>query len=51
MKPEDQSPVRKKRYSPPQLQVYGNLREITKAVAHDPTAILDGGAFPASRTH
>ena len=35
MKPEDQRLVPKKRYSAPQLQVYGDLREITSTVAHN----------------
>ena len=50
MKPEDQRLVPKKRYSAPQLQVYGDLREITSTVAHNSVA-MDGGGYPNNRTH
>ena len=50
MKPEDQRLVPKKRYSAPQLQVYGDLREITNTKAHN-SANLDGGGYPNNRTH
>jgi hypothetical protein len=34
---------RKKPYSRPRLEVYGNLREITKAVSDSAAAKSDGG--------
>jgi hypothetical protein len=39
----------KKVYKQPELQVYGNLREITQAVSNKGT--LDGGTGSTNRTH
>jgi hypothetical protein len=39
----------KKVYKPPELQVYGNLREITQNVGTKGTS--DGGAGASNRTH
>jgi hypothetical protein len=38
----------KKVYSPPQLTVYGTVRELTQKVG--PTQRTDGGKFPKNRT-
>jgi hypothetical protein len=38
----------KKVYSPPQLTVYGTVRELTQKVG--PTQRSDGGKFPKNRT-
>ena len=51
MKPDNKNErVNKKVYNPPQLQVYGDLRQITNAVAHT-SPRLDGAGLPHSRTH
>jgi hypothetical protein len=50
MKPEEQRLVPKRPYSAPQLQVYGDLREITNTKAHTSTN-MDGGGYPNNRTH
>lgn len=39
----------KKAYQQPQLQVYGDLKEITQAVGNQGTA--DGGGGAQNRTH
>jgi len=39
----------KKVYKQPELQVYGNLREITQSVGDKGT--MDGGGGAANRTH
>ena len=39
----------KKAYKQPELQFYGNLREITQNVGDKGTA--DGGTTPSNRTH
>lgn len=39
----------KKTYYQPELQVYGNLREITQNVGNQGT--MDGGTSPTNRTH
>ncbi len=51
MKPDNNDRVSKKKaYNRPQLQVYGDLRQITNAVTFS-AAALDGGGYPNSRTH
>jgi hypothetical protein len=40
---------RRKTYRQPQLQVYGNLREITQSVGV--AGVSDGGGVPPNKTH
>ena len=51
MKPDNKNErVNKKVYNPPQLQVYGDLRQITNTVAHT-SPHFDGFGAPNNRTH
>jgi hypothetical protein len=42
---------KKKAYNRPQLQVYGDLQEITRSVANTPTAKTDAGPPNHTRTN
>lgn len=47
--PEVSDPAAKKPYKTPKLEVYGDLRKITKTVANRGNS--DGGAPPMFKTH
>lgn len=47
--PEESDPAAKKPYNTPKLEVYGDLRKITKTVANHGNS--DGGAPPMFKTH
>jgi hypothetical protein len=45
---EAEKPSQKKPYEPPELKVYGTVRDLTKAVGFRGGS--DGSAFPTNRT-
>ena len=44
---EAEKPSQKKPYEPPELKVYGTVRDLTKAVG--PTGTPDGGQFGSGK--
>jgi len=50
LKKPSPGPVTRKPYNKPELQVYGNLLEMTNKVAHN-SPHLDPGTYPNNRTH
>lgn len=45
---EAEKPGEKKPYDPPELRIYGNVRDLTKTV--NAAGGVDGGSFPGNRT-